>query len=166
MKKAAIVAALLLGASPATAGELTVEQCISILTGLNALNCQGQQLGGQCDPKAPQYKLGEARYTIAMDIAGLGPVLNSVQEAQRKYMAELPSLPPVETSKGPSAEYTAKAAEQQKLIAANQSALLSKACNVQPGHLKLSELKLGDGPDQNPIPPSVLAAFSVIVDKP
>jgi hypothetical protein len=160
-----MVMLLLMASVPAHAEGLTVEQCISILTGLNALNCVGQQLGGQCPADVKQYKLGEARYTIAMAIAGLGPILNAVQEAQRKYIAELGPLPPAPAEGKVSAEYNEAVNKQNKLVGANQVALLAKPCNVQPGHLKLSELHLGDGTDQNPIPPSVLAAFAPIVDK-
>ena len=72
---------------------LTVEQCISILTGLNALNCSGMQLGGSCDKDAKSYKLGEARFTIAIAISALGPVLDAAQQAQRNELACQACLP-------------------------------------------------------------------------
>ncbi len=155
-------------AAPATAQEsLTVEQCVTILSGLNALNCVGQQLQGQCAPDAKQYKLGDARFTIASDVQALSGVLTSYQRAQQQFMAELPPLPPAPQGDAkPEPQETALArADQNKRAIANQIAMLGKPCPVTPGRLKLSELKLGDAADQNAIPPAVLAAFSLIVDK-
>ena len=161
MKKTMAVLLVLGSVSAVHAESLTVEQCVSILTGLNALNCSGMQLGGSCDKDAKSYKLGEARFTIAMAISALGPVLDAAQQAQRKFILELPALP--DATKAP--DYTEKATKQSARISENWALMMAKPCNVQPGHLKLSELKLGDGPDQNAIPPSVLAAFAPIVDK-
>jgi hypothetical protein len=158
--KRTMAALFVFAAIPAHAEGLTVEQCISTLTGLNALNCAGMQLGGSCDKDSKSYKLGDARYTIAMDIAALGPVFDAAQQAQRKFILELPALPDAKA-----ADYTEKSTKQSARISENWAAIMAKPCNVQPGHLKLSELHLGDSPDQNAIPPSVLAAFAPIVDK-
>ncbi len=143
----------------------TVEQCINILTGLKALDCAGQQLNGTCSADAKQYKLGDARFTIGMNIQALAPVLVEFQRAQQKYMMELPPIPQPEAGKPVPPEIAAMQAQQNRESVANQIAMLAKPCSVTPGRLKQSELKLGDAPDQNAIPPSVLAAFGSIVDK-
>lgn len=150
--------------------KLTVEQCITILSGLNTLNCAGQQLGGSCAPDAKQYKLGDARYTIGANIQALTPVLTTYQRAQQQFMAELPTIPDYDhgTADHPKPappEVLAMVTDQNKKSLANQVAMLAKSCNVVPGHLKLQELKLGDDPDHNAIPPSVLGAISAIIDR-
>jgi hypothetical protein len=167
-KIAAALAASLLACIPAAAEDakpLTVEQCINILAGLKSLDCAGQQLNSQCPADAKQYKLGDARLTIGMNVAALTPVLTEFQRAQQKYMMELPRVPTPEAGKPVPPEVADMRAQQDRESVANQLAMLAKTCNVQLGRLKQSELKLGDGPDQNAIPPSVFAAFSPIVDK-
>ena len=164
------LAAAMFSATPALAQdkpELTVEQCITILNGLNALNCVGQQLGGSCTPDMKQYKLGDARFTIGANIQALSGVLTIYQRAQQQFMAELPPIPLADPGKPASPEITMMQADQNKRSIANQIAMLGKPCVTGSPllRLKLSELKLGDGPEQNAIPPSVLAAFSPIVDK-
>jgi hypothetical protein len=162
MKKT-IVALVLLATTPVRAESLTVEQCISILTGLNSLNCSGQQLGGQCDKDAKPYKLGEARYAIAINISALGPVESSYRKAVQGFTSELEAMPPAPTDKPD--PFAPERAKQNKKFVAFQVNLLAGACGANLTHLKLSDLKLGDGPDQNAIPPSVLAAFAPIIDK-
>jgi hypothetical protein len=165
--RAAAALALIL-AVPAASDDvkpLTVEQCINVLAGLKALDCAGEQLNGTCPADAKQYKLGDARLTIGMNVAALTPVLTEFQRAQQKYMMELPRVPTPEAGKPVPPEVADMRAQQDRESVANQLAMLAKPCNVQPGRLKQSELKLGDGADQNAIPPSVFAAFSPIVDK-
>ncbi len=147
---------------------LTVEQCITVLSGLKTLDWQGKQIGEDVSKRpadAKQYKLGDARYTIALDIAALDPILTSYQRAQQQFIAELPAIPPTPEGKTPTTEILQMQAEQNKKSIANQIAMLAKPCTVMPGHLKLSEMKLGDDAEHNAIPPSAFAAFSLIVDK-
>lgn len=167
MKRFAIALAAALACTPASAGEpFTVEQCITILSGLNSLNWAGQQLNDQGRPAdAKQYKLGDARFTISEDIQALTGVLTVYQRAQQQFMAELPPIPSVDQNKPVPPEVQQMQADQNKRAIANQIAMLARPCNVTPGRLKLGELKLGDGPDQNAIPPSVLAAIAPIVDR-
>ena len=168
IRLSAIAFAALVGMTAAHADDLkplTVEQCINILTGLKSLDCVGQQLNGQCAADAKQYKLGGARYTIGMNIQALTPVLTEYERAQQKYMLELPQVPAAEPGKPVPPEAATMKAQQDREAVANQLAMLAKPCIVTIGRLKQSELKLGDGPDQNAIPPSVIAAFGIIVDK-
>ena len=173
MKLGIAVAASLLS-FPALADDakpLTVEQCMTVLNGLNSLNWVGQQLGEGPEKKpadAKQYKLGEARFTIALDISSLSPVRDAYVRGNQQFMAELPPIPPAPEGKQPMPEAQQMQADQNRQAIAYQVATLAKPCPVSlttSGRLKLQELKLGDGPDQNAIPPSVLAAFSQIVDK-
>jgi hypothetical protein len=43
--------------------------------------------------------------------------------------------------------------------------VLEQPCNVKPAHIKVSDLHLGDGPEENAIPPSVIAALASILDQ-
>lgn len=171
MKLIFTAAILVASVTTAAAGDtqpLTVEQCIGILTGLNSLNWVGQQLGEDQSKRptdAKQYKLGDTRFTIARDIAALSPVMMGYQRAQQEFLAELPPIPKADPGKPEPPEAAVMQADQNKRSIANQLAMLKKPCDVVPGRLKLQELKLGDAPEQNPIPPSVLAAFSLIVDQ-
>jgi hypothetical protein len=169
------LAAVAFSAAPALAQDkatYTVEQCITILNGLNALNCVGQQLNGSCAPDAKQYKLGDTRYDIGRDISALTGILTDYQRAQQKFMAELPPIPDYDHGsadhpKPVPLEVQQAQADQNKKSITNQIAMLGKPC-VMGGpllRLKQPDLKMGDNPDQNAIPPSVFAAFSPIVDK-
>jgi hypothetical protein len=171
MKYAAIVILSAFAASPVIADDakpqLTVEQCINILYGLNSLNYAGQQFG---DPKqapadAKQYKLGPARMTIAFNVAALTPILTAAQSAQQGFVRELPPLPAAEPGKPDSPERVDAAAKQNKQAQANWEAIIHAPCPFVPGHLKEKELKIGDGPDENAIPPSVLGALVPIIDR-
>ena len=76
--------------------QLTVEQCINILGGLNSLGYVGQPLNdvSKAPADAKQYKLGAARMTVALNISALTPVLTAVQNAQAGFFRELPPLQP------------------------------------------------------------------------
>jgi len=139
-------------------GGLSVDRCITILSGLNALNCVGQQIGGQCPAGAGQYKLGTARYTIALDIAALGPVFDAARKAQQQFMAELPAAPKSASGQPDDTNQTTR-------LQANWNGILAGRCTAELSHLKLSDLHLGDKADENAIPPAVLGAISPIVDK-
>ncbi len=137
------------------------------MSGLNSLNWVGQQLNEEPSKKpadAKQYKLGDARFTIALDISALTPILSAYQRSQQGFVAELPPVPPASDGKPPP-EAAQMQADQNRQVIAHQVGDLAKPCPVTPGRLKLQELKLGDAADQNAIPPAVLAAFSAIVDK-
>ena len=145
---------------------LTVEQCIDILGGLNSLNCVGQQLNEKCSASdAKQYKLGPARLTIGLNISALSPVKTAAQNAQTGFMRELPPLPSAEPNKPNAAERDDAAAALNKKMIANWQKIIQKPCNVTLAHLKASELKIGDGPDENAIPPAVLGAIWPIIDQ-
>lgn len=169
----AAIAAVLCTA-PAAAEDLaklmTIEQCVTILTGLSSLNYAGQQLndGAKAPDGAKQYKLGPARMSIALDISTLQPILTAAQRAQEDFAAkELPPLPTLSdgAKDAERAAYAEATAKRQAAITANWTKILLGPCTVAPGRLKASDLNLGDDSGQNQIPPSVLAAISPIIDK-
>lgn len=136
---------------------LTVLQCLTILKGLDATSCVGKQLdGGACAPDAKQYKLGPLRVTIGMDLARLQDEANVVQRAQNGFAAELPPLDP----KAPDADKIARSNQ----IQANWNKIIDADCPVTLGRLKQSDLKIGDGPDENAFPPAILGALMPIID--
>lgn len=162
----AVIAASLVFTIPAYAGDLTVEQCLSILTGLNALNCAGQQMGGSCEPAAKQYKLGDARMSIAQDVAALAAVAAIYQRTIQGHQLEYDVLPPAPTDQKPD-PFAVDRAKQNRDFVAFQNKELAKTCPLSGPlvHLHATDLKIGDGTDKNEIPPGVLAAISPIVDK-
>ena len=176
--KLALIAALAAGLAASSvkaedAKSLTIEQCINILGGLNALNYVGQPLNdpnpNKPPPDAKQYKLGPARMTIGLDISALTPVQTAAQNAQQNFFRELAPLPSNPPSWKPgepeSSERIDAANKQNKAAAANWQEIIQKPCNVQPAHLKERELKIGDGPDENAFPPGVLAAIWPLIDR-
>ena len=169
------IGVLMVAVSPAQAADtFTVGECLSILGGLQALKYKGAQLFDPAPPPhdAGQYKLGPARLTVALDIAALSPIGDAANKAQQGFAAELPIVPSVEAfAPGESPERQAARTEAQKLQAenvrkSNDNYLrgMEKPCNVTLGRLKAKELKIGDGPDENAIPVTVLGALVPIVD--
>lgn len=164
----AVCAAAALPAAAQDAKPLTVEQCIGVLAGLKSLNWAGQQLGEDFKARpadAKQYKLGDARLTIAMDTAALEPILTAYQRSQQGFMSEQPVLPAAADGKPVPPEVQQVIAEQNRAFQKHQLDDLKQPCPVTLGRIRSVDLKIGDGPDQNAIPPSVLGAFSPIVDK-
>jgi len=136
---------------------LTVLQCLTVLKGLDATGCVGKQVdGGACAPDAKQYKLGPLRVTIGMNIARLQDEANVVQRAQNGFAAELPPLDPKIS--------TAEANARQAQIQENWNKIIDAECPVTLGRLKQSDLKIGDGPDENAFPPAVIGALAPIID--
>jgi hypothetical protein len=152
---AVLAAALVVSASAEDAPKpkLTILQCLTVLKGLAALNCVGQQLDAVCPADAKQYKLGSLRLVVAMNTARLQDVANSVQRARDGFNAEQP-IP----------KDTDGVNERGKKIQDNWNKIIDAECPVAPGRIKLDELKVGDGPDQNAIPPGVIGALEPIID--
>lgn len=173
MRFAYAAIAAVLCAAPALADDakpMTVEQCVTILTGLTSLNYAGQQLndGTKAPDGAKQYKLGATRYNIAKDISDLQPVLTAAQRAQDDFIAKELTPLPVLTDGAKDAEkaaYFDAVAKQKVATTANWTKILLGPCTVAPGRLKAADLNIGDDSGQNQIPPSVLAAISPIIDK-
>lgn len=146
---------------------LTVAQCIDILNGLNSLSWAGQQLLEPLTAKpadAKQYKLGALRFTISQDIAALTPVLTQAQTAQNGFSAELPPLPPGQPNKPDATERVDAIRAQNNKLTLNWKEMTERPCPVTPGHLKFSDLKIGDGEGENQFPPSVLGAVFPLID--
>lgn len=138
---------------------LTIQKCLEILGGLNALNFAGEQIGNQnpAPANASQYKFGATRMTIALDIAALTKIQTAVRETaqaiQRETEAEIP-IP--ENSK----DSTALSAKRNERENAELQKALDKPCNVQIARLNAADLKLTD----NEIPVGVLAVLAPIID--
>lgn len=159
-----LVAAALVAAvcSPAAAADvskpISVLQCLSVMKGLDAIGCVGKQLDGQaCAPDAKQYKLGPLRVTIGMDLNRLQDLANVVQRGQNGFVAELTPLDPKATD----AEKQARGNQ----IQANWNKIIDADCPVTLGRLPQAALKIGDGPEENPIPPAVIGALWPIIDQ-
>lgn len=171
MRVAKIFAAAALAAVAQSAAAedtpLTVEGCLAILSGLQALGYAGQQLNESrpAPPDAKQYRLGAARFTIAMDIAALNRVSQEAQRAQQQFAAEQPSPRPAEPGKPISADERDDIVKANQRLQANWAEMLKKPCSVTLGRLDESDLKIGDAPDQNQIPVAVLAALMPIISK-
>jgi hypothetical protein len=149
-----LAAAIIFTGSRADADGLTVAQCLNVLNGLNSLNYAGQQLG---EPKPPadakQYKLGELRGTISFNIAALAQTSDATQRARTALVKEAGG-----------GEIKPGTPEMERFLAAFQ-VVLDKPCDAKLARFKLSELRLGDEPDRNAIPPSVLGALEPIIDR-
>ena len=156
MRKFAIAAIAISLAFPAHAEPkpLTVSQCLDVLAGLNALNYVGQQLSdAKPQGDAKPYKLGAARMTIALDISALRPVADAAEKARQSLIGEISAGKPI-----------LPGTDEMKAFTAKWQDVLNGPCNVTPGHLKAADLKVGDGADENPIPPSVLSVLIPIID--
>lgn len=157
MKLAIAVAALTMAVLPAHAGEkLTISQCLEINAGLAALDHYDAVIrDGDKDRVVPkQYKLGAVRITIALNMAALRSVVEATEKARRGIIDEITGgkMPDVG-----SAEF--------KEADAKFRAVTESLCNITPGRIRVADLKLGDGPDENAIPPSALAGLAPILDQ-
>jgi hypothetical protein len=129
-------------------GKFTVNQCLLIMKALRALDRAGAPLDPPPGPQpsdAKQYRLGALRMTIATNLAALSVVGDSFDRARRQLIRE----------------HGGEATPQ--FMDAFQK-ILDRPCEATLGHIKLSELKLGDGAEENAIPPTVLAALAPIID--
>lgn len=141
MRMCGILAALCLCLSfaSARADDLTIGQCRAIYGALVGLD---------------HYKLGAARMTIALDIAALTPIWQASEKARIGMIAEIAGGKDIQPG---TPEYAA--------FVQRFDADLGKPCGLTLGHVKIADLKLGDGPDENAIPPTSLAAMVPIEDR-
>lgn len=157
---------------PPGAMNIGVQKMNDIAGGLNSLSeghdCEGTGQSRKCTP----YKLGALRLPIAQNLAVLNEKLTVFRSAADSLRTEVVTdKPPAALPANPTPEQTAEhqaaqakfdkenaqlATEEQKLIDTPQSIVLR--------HLSLADLNIGDGPDKNPIPPTVLALLGPIVD--
>ena len=143
-------------ACPAFAQDrLTVGKCLEIANGLDQLDGYPRVIkdGEKETTVQQQYKLGSVRYTIALNMAALKPVRESAERARQQIIVDINGGKTVMPN---SPEMVRFLAEYQKV--------LDKPCEVTPGHIKVSDLKLGDGPTENAVPPSVLSVLYPILD--
>jgi hypothetical protein len=160
MKVAATICLLVFGIVPAFAGEsavsLTMSECLSIHAGLNALDQYTVVVkeNGQEKSISKQYKLGNARMTVALDMSALKSVADAAEKARTGLITEI----------GQGKDIKIGTPEGKKFTDQMQQ-WLDSPCSVKPGHIKLADLKIGDGDGENPIPPSVISALLPILDQ-
>lgn len=168
MKSAYLAAAGLVAATLCASAEepkkLTMDECVNVYLGLANLDAFDRIVkdgSGEKVVKA-QYKLGDARMTIALDQGVLRPIVDAANKTRQSLLAEMGPAPDDKTATAAEKAAYAKATAE---AVSSFEASMKEPCPVTPGRIKLSDLKIGDGPEQNAIPPSVLAAIMPIVDR-
>lgn len=146
MLAAALSAALIAGAR---AELLTVAGCLTVLQGLRALDGYDVPSGDAKTPTRKTYKLGALRFPIALNISALSRVEDSVSKARQALLAENGG--------------EVKSDNQAHIIAELQK-VLDKPCDTTPARMKLADLRLGDGPEENAIPLTALSQMAPIID--
>lgn len=136
--------------SARAADTLTIQSCLDIFGGLNSLS-------GYDDPKTgktTQYKLGALRLQVGMTLAALKTVSDQVQRAKGDLVAEVVNGKPLVDN-------------SPEMVALNHryQEMLDKPCPITIPHIRLADLKVGDGPDENALPPSTIALLAPILDK-
>lgn len=149
MRFAVVALALLFPCVASAAEPLTVGKCLEILAGLNALDHYDDPTSG----KPRQYKLGALRITVGMTISSLKHVSEAADKARVGLIAEIGGGKPIDPNSPDMIRFGTKYQE-----------MLDKPCDVVPARIKISDLKLGDGAEDNAIPPSVLGALAAILD--
>lgn len=174
--RGAMLAAALALSTPAPAADapkLTLQQCGDILTALTALSdgrYQAVDKAGQpVIDKAGNavmlpYRLGGQRMTIALNMDVLRGVVQAGDQARVGLVREiLPNgTPPVGTPEF--AKFQASDPAYKRFLDEYQK-LLDAPQGVVPGRLKLADLDVGDAPDHNPIPPTVLQPLLPIIER-
>lgn len=158
------------GSARAEEQKLTVERCLGILGGLRALSGGYTQVvkdNGVERTVTQQFKLGPNRFSIALSIAALEVVEKATGSARNALVNEIGGGKPFDEKTPPLAG--AQLAPWAIFIERLQKEVLDTTCSVVPSRLKLSDLKLGDGPpaqpDTNAIPPTAIAALMPIIDQ-
>lgn len=146
-----IVAIAAFSMAPAIADELTISRCLDVAAGLNALDHYDDAMTG----KPKQYRLGALRVTIGLNMAALRHVSEAAEKARLGLIAEIGGGKPPQAF---------DPWEVSKLNEEYRKAL-DQPCDVKPGRIKATDLRLGDGPEENAIPPSVIAALAPIIDQ-
>lgn len=144
------ISVLLLGTAHADE-VLSIGKCLDIAAGLNALDHYDDPSTG----KPKQYKLGATRSTIGFNIAALRHITEVNDTIKTGLIAEIGGGKPPQAF---NAAEISKLNEEYKKI-------LDAPCDTKPAHIKISDLHLGDGPDENAIPPNVIAALAPILDQ-
>jgi len=157
----------------------TITQCGEILAGLMTLSDgyyatdkDGKAIIGQ-DGKAVKvpYKLGKLRLPIAADITLLRGVLKDAEEARVAMVKEMiPDMPDVGPDPlSPSEEYRRYTrSDKYKKFDEAYKAMMSSGpvgARLTLARIKEADLKIGDDPGQNPVPPIALSQLEPILDR-
>lgn len=129
---------------------MTIGRCLDVAAGLSALDHYDDAATG----KPKQYKLGALRGPIGLNMAALRHVSESIEKARLGLIAEIGG------GKAPQAFDSSEIAKLNE----EYRKMLDQPCDVKPGRIKVTDLRLGDGPEDNAIPPSVIAALAPILD--
>jgi hypothetical protein len=158
MKIVSFVAAVLAVSVSFTFAEepkkLTIGECIEVYSALANLDAFDRVVkeGGTERVVKGQYRLGEARMTIALNMGALRPVIDAANKTRQQIIAEV--------GEGATTKPETMVKAQEMFDRA-----MKEPCPVSPGHIKIGDLNLGDGPDKNQIPPSVINGVMPIVDR-
>lgn len=164
MKRLMIVAAIALmpsmafadtPAKPGAEPALTNAQCQEIAAGLSGLDGYTKVIKEKDGERAVivPYKLGALRVTISQTISTLRSRNNATEDARKALIVEISGGAPIL----PDTPQWYKFMDEWKKV-------LARPCGVQIARIKIGDLKLGDGPDDNPIPPSVLSLIQPMLD--
>lgn len=137
---------------------LTVSQCLTVLRGLRSLSGYERVIKENGVERAianQQYKLGDARLTISLNIGELNRTEDAVSRSRTALMAELMA----------GGELKDGTPQWLAFLSRLQAEILDRPCNVTLGRIKIADLKLGDGADQNAVPPTAIADILAILDR-
>jgi hypothetical protein len=151
----AVIATGIRSVAAQDAPKLTIGDCLTIRSGLIALTFVGQLPNGPVPPDAKPYKLGALRGPIGLRLADLEVIANAYAKSDRELAVEIAG------GKGKIEDGSSQAVE----LATKRQEMLDQTCNVTLTHIALSDLRLGDGPDQNQIPFQTIAALGKMLDR-
>lgn len=143
-------------AGPAQAEEpaklLTVQECLTVLAGLNGLDGRTEMTKDNTPVQVP-YQFGSAKLRLAIqqNIARLNDLQQGLTKVQQEMFREVAGTA---TEIKPN---TAEMVRYQKMVLDAQQ----QPCNINLQRIKADDLKL----DKNEIPGSVLGALDKILDR-
>lgn len=152
-----------------TLGEI-LNGLVVLSDGHYAVDKDGKVVSG-ADGKAVKvpFKLGKYRMTIASNITLLRGVLKDVEDARQALIREnIPDIPDVGDPQNSSKEYRDYLrSDKYKQFEEAYKAMANSppGTKITLARIKLDDLKVGDDPGQNPIPPVALSQLDPILDK-
>lgn len=118
----------------------------------------------QCDAKSPSsrvcpyHKTTTLTITMARDIVALNAAHQEVQIMQNSVRAEVLAEP------RPGLTEAQSNAIQSSVFTQRLAPMMNQTRDVTLVHLRMSDLDLGNAPDHNQLPSSVIAAMAIIID--
>lgn len=156
-----IIAAL--ATASAQARDLTVSQCLSLNRGIHALDCSGRHLDSPATPECKkQYRLGSLRIDLALSLYDLDRLQTTVERARNDMVRE--SLDKAKEKDSKVSSIPPGSPEYTQFIEAFQG-VLDRKCDVPLPHIRVEQLHIGDGDNDNQIPLDVIGALAPIIDR-